>query len=279
MEHHVHAADAEHGGVEVVAVEGSLAEAAAGGGVPEDSVAVVFFEVFRGSHEEARRAAGGVADHVLGDGSGHVRHEADDVPGGAELAVLPRRGNFAQHVLVEVALGVPVVHVDGVELVHHACQHPGGGYEEHGVLHVAAVGAGSFAVAAVSSAEVLDEGEDFVPDDPVHLLGGHVPEAGPTEVLPVGGKDGIVQDFSRAGRPAFLQGLEFVEPLDEEQVGELLDDRERVGDAPGPHGVPYAVDAGFDFSGDHAVSPCVFLLCRPGASFRKKVPDSSPIIV
>ena len=41
VQQHVHAADAQHGVVEVVAVEGALVEAAAGGGVLVDGVAVV----------------------------------------------------------------------------------------------------------------------------------------------------------------------------------------------------------------------------------------------
>jgi hypothetical protein len=45
--------------------------------------------------------------------------------------------------------------------------------------------------------------------------------------------------------------VDLVQPLDEEQVGELLDDGERIGDAAGPEGVPDAVDFGFDFACDH----------------------------
>jgi hypothetical protein len=45
--------------------------------------------------------------------------------------------------------------------------------------------------------------------------------------------------------------VDLVQAFDEEQVGELLDDGERVGDAAGPQGVPDAVDFGFDFACDH----------------------------
>ncbi len=34
----------------------------------------------------------------------------------------------------------------------------------------------------------------------------------------------------------------FVEPLDKEQISQLLDDRKRVGNPAGPHRVPNAVD-------------------------------------
>ncbi len=89
VQQHVHAADAQHGVVEVVAVEGALVEAAAGGGGLVDGVAVVLDEVLGGGDQEARRAAGRVADHVLGRGCGHVHHQLDDVARRAELPVLP----------------------------------------------------------------------------------------------------------------------------------------------------------------------------------------------
>ena len=36
--------------------------------------------------------------------------------------------------------------------------------------------------------------------------------------------------------------VQLVEPLDEEQISQLLDDRERVGNPAGPHRVPNTVD-------------------------------------
>ena len=53
-----------------------------------------------------------------------------------------------------------------------------------------------------------------------------------------------------------LARVQLVQTLDEEQVGELLDDRERVRDAAGPHGDPYLVDLGLQLARDHdAISP------------------------
>ena len=140
VQQHVHAADAEHGGVEVVAVEGALVEAAAGAGVLVDAVAVALDEMLGGRDEEAGGAAGRVADDVLRGGGGHVHHQPDDVARRAELPVLPGGGDLAEHVLVEVALGVAVGHVDVVELVDDVGQHAGRGHHEEGVLHVMGVG-------------------------------------------------------------------------------------------------------------------------------------------
>jgi hypothetical protein len=48
-----------------------------------------------------------------------------------------------------------------------------------------------------------------------------------------------------------LEGVEFVQALGEEQVSELLNDGERIGDATGSQAVPDAVDFGFGFACDH----------------------------
>ena len=62
VQQHVHAADAEHGAVEVVTVERVFVEAAAGGGVLVDRLALVLDQIFGGSDEETGRAAGRVAE-------------------------------------------------------------------------------------------------------------------------------------------------------------------------------------------------------------------------
>ena len=63
----------------------------------------------------SRGAAGGIADHVLGVRRDQLDHQPDDVARRAELAVLPGGGDLAEHVLVEVALGVAILHRHLVE--------------------------------------------------------------------------------------------------------------------------------------------------------------------
>ena len=249
MEEHVHAADAEHGGIEVVAVEGGLVEAAAGGGVLVDGFAVVGVEILGRGDEESGGAAGGIADLVLGRGGGHVHHQADDVARAAELAVLPGAGDFAEHVFVEVALGIAVGHVDGVELVHDVGEDAGRGHHEGGVLHVVAVGAA--ALAAGRLAEGLDEREGVIPHGGEHFLGRGFLEARPAELVLLRGEDRVLDGLFEAVGLVLLEGVDLIQTLDEEQVGELLDDGEGIGDAAGPEGVPDAVYFGFDFASDH----------------------------
>lgn len=98
-------------------------------------------EVFRGGDEETGGKAGGVADPVFGRGGGHFHLQLDNLAWGVELTVLASAGDLADHVYVEVALGVSVDHVDGVELVDDVGECLGGGHHEGGVLHVVAVSA------------------------------------------------------------------------------------------------------------------------------------------
>ena len=229
VQQHVHAADAQHGGVEVVAVEGAFVEPAAGLGVLVDAVAVVLDEMLRGGDEKAGGAASRIADDVLRRRRGHVHHQPDDVARRAELPVLPGGRDLAEHVLVEITLGVAVGHVDVVELVDHAGQHPSRGHHEEGVLHV--MGVGGTPVRVPRPAHRLDEGEHLVPHRLEHLLRRKLLEARPPQRVLVGGEHRLLDRVAGAGGLALLARVQLVQPLDEKQVGELLDDRERVRDA------------------------------------------------
>ena len=148
--------------------------------------------------------------------------------GRTELAVLPRGGDLAQHVLVEVALGVAVLHRHVVDGVHHLSQQPGGGDGEARVLHVVGVGG---AVAAQGA----QEGEDVLAHHREHLGRGQVLEASPAQILvraALGvcalGENAVLYGALEAVGLALLQGVQLVEAADEKQIGELLNHLERV---------------------------------------------------
>ncbi len=169
MQSQVHAADAQHGVVEVVAVEEAMVEVNPRLGVAEQ-LRVKFAQVLADGDGEAAGADGGVAEDVPRGGRGDHHHQADDVARGAELSVLPGGGDLAEHVLVEIALGVPILHRHPVEHVHHLGQQSRRGDGETGILHVVAVGG---AIAPPGA----QEGEDVLAEDGEHLGGGEVLEA------------------------------------------------------------------------------------------------------
>ena len=128
-----------------------------------EQVWVMLAQVFAGAHEEAAGVGGWIAQDFGGGGRGELDHEADDVARGAELAVLPGGGEFAEHVLVDVALGVAVVHGEFVGEVDDFGQEPGRGDGEAGVAHIVGL---SGAVA-----EGAQEGEDVLGETLEHVFG------------------------------------------------------------------------------------------------------------
>jgi len=102
-------------------------------------VLVVGAEVLRAGHQKARRAAGGVTDKVVGRGLHQLHHHVADVLGRAELAVLARRCQLAQHILVEVALHIKVGDIVGIKILQPGddlLQHLRRGDEEHRIVHI-----------------------------------------------------------------------------------------------------------------------------------------------
>ncbi len=133
-------------------------------------------QVFAGGDEEARRAARGIADDVLRRGGGQLDHELDDMARGAELAVLPGARDLPQHVFVEIALGVAVLHWHLVDHVHDLGEQCGRRDGEPRVLHVMRVG-------RVVAAERAQEREDVVVDHGEHFLRLEMLEPRPPQVV------------------------------------------------------------------------------------------------
>ena len=146
----------------------------------------------------------------------------------AELAVLPGSRDLAEHIFINVALGVAVVHLHRIELVddlgEQRCRRDGVAR----LLHVPAD------VAAARDL-LAQEWEDVLVDDLEHLLRLEGLEARPAQIF-VGAparvlalwKNAPLQRLLQHRRLALLDRLQLVEPLDEKQIGDLLHDAERI---------------------------------------------------
>ena len=263
--HHVHGADAEHGPVHVEAVEHVVEEVILLPAVEEDLLLPVLLQVFPRRHQKARGAAGRVADDLVRAGVHELHHHADDVAGGAELAVDAGGGDLGEDVFIHVALGVGVVKllhegVDAVHAVHDLGEHEGRGDLEDGVVHILGVGAVFVPV------EVFDEGEDPLLDHAVHLARREVVEGAPLELL---AGDRALADLHLVGKDTFIgeaqhgrllgaQVVRVVQVADEHEVGHLLHHVQGVGDAARPKDVPQGVHFVFQFAGDHTHIPPVY---------------------
>lgn len=191
---------------------------------------------------------GFIADDLVRAGREELHHHADDVPGSAELAVGPSGGELGEQVLVHVPADVrsrQAGGVEGVRLVHNLTELLGRGDHEDGVAHVLGVGA------VRAGAQGLQKGKNAVLDDVEHLCGGQVPEDRPHVLSPLPAENagiGQVQHDGLLG-PGVVQSVQVV---DEHEVGDLLDDGQRVGQPIGPEGLPERVDLVFQFAGAHS---------------------------
>jgi hypothetical protein len=177
VQRHVHAADAQHGVIEVVTVKHVVVEMFAADGIAQD-FRMLFAQIFARGHQKTASAAGRVANHVLGVGCCQFHHQPDDVARGAELAVLPGAGDLAEHVFVQVALGVAVFHRHMVEHVHHLGQQRRSGDGEACILHVVGVG-------GIVAAHYAQEWKNVFADDGEHFSGCEMFKTGPTQVVVV----------------------------------------------------------------------------------------------
>src|SRR5699024_6568958 len=78
-------------------------------GQVDQGVGMLRPHVLAGGHEEARRAAGRIADLVARRRRHHVHHQLDDVARGAELAVHAGGGDLREQVLVQITVGIAVI--------------------------------------------------------------------------------------------------------------------------------------------------------------------------
>ena len=126
-----------------------------------EQLRMVVAQIFAGRDQEAAGAAGGIADDVLRRRRHHLHHQRDDVARRAELAVLAGSRDLAEHVFVEVALGVAILHRDLGQQVDHLGEQRRGGDGEARALHVGRVRGAVLRHGA-------QEGEDVLGDDLEH---------------------------------------------------------------------------------------------------------------
>ena len=138
VEQHVHAGDAQHGAVEVEAVEHAVVEVTALRKVQQRILMRTADEPGR-LHQEPGCSARRVADLVRGPGAVISTMSWMMCRGRTELAVLPGRGDLAEHVLVQVTLGIPLAERDVVNQVNDLGQEVRRWDRKPGVLHMLGV--------------------------------------------------------------------------------------------------------------------------------------------
>ena len=234
---HVHRGDAHHRGIEIESGQaaGEVLLALQFGGVLE-----VVAQVFAGGGEEACGAAGRV-DKPVGDLRLSQRHdEFDDVAWCSELSVRAGGGQFGQHVFVQVAGHVLIGELQLRDHRRDRRQCCRVRDQERCVFHV------GDKPAVTCGAELFDVVEPFAERGEACFRRIDGQQLGKAQVV-VGGVVkylGVIRLRTQCVGEELGLCLAFVELAHEQQVGELLDDGDWVGDAAGPKSVPNAVYLG-----------------------------------
>lgn len=241
VQHHVHRPDAEHGAVEIEAVEHRLVEMFAQFRVAQH-FGMPAPQVLTDGDQETAGASGRIADDVRRLWLRQLDHQRNNVPRRAELPVLPGSRDLAEHVLVDITLGVAIVHPHIVELLHRLSEQRRRRNAEARVLHV-------LAESRTLPAERAQEREHVLVNDCEHLARLEGFEPRPAQIL-VGAAALILTlrknpplhfDLELRGLP-LLDGMELIETLDEQKVSDLFDHGQRVRHSARPEIVPDTVN-------------------------------------
>lgn len=172
-------------------------------------------EILASGNQKAAGANSGIADDVCRLWLRQLDHQRNDVPRRAELAVLPGGRDLAEHVLVEITLGVPIVHPDSVELLDRLREQRRRRDTETRVLHV-------LAESRALPAECAQEREDVLVHHREHLARFERFKARPAQVLERSTalvlprrEDTPLHRNLECRRFPLLDGVELIKTLDE----------------------------------------------------------------
>ena len=158
-----------------------------------------------------------------------------------ELAVDACGSQLAEQVFVEVALGVASCERQVVDHVDRLHQKAGLLDHQLRVLHKLGEG-GDGCLAEMREYPVAHQRQ--------HLVGTQMAELRPAEFLFISIEPTLELDTA-ALQAVFVAGLIHVEQAHEYQEGDLLDHRQRIGDATGPELGPEGINLLFQFAGYH----------------------------
>ena len=169
---------------------------------------------------------------------------------------LPGAGDLAQHVFVEVALGVAILHRQVGDEVDDLGEQRRRRDGEARSLHVGGVGRALLAHGTKEGKDVFgDDGEHLRRSaDASKLAPAHVgigDTAIPSNAVLARRKDGSLGRFAGGGGLSIRQELRVIETAHEQEVRDLLDYLDRIGDAASPEGVPHGVDLAAKLARQH----------------------------
>ena len=228
---------------------------------------VILFDIFHCLYQESCTSHGRVADIVLWCRLHHFYYHADDMTRCAELTISARGCHFAKYILIHIAHGIAVVHIECIHTIYNLCKRASIWNQEYGSLHVSAIGA------LFASTDMLDKLEYILANHVVHILRACIAEHRPSHAFVWHFLIGIWIQPHLARRECrilyfaievacvvfFLQLL-IVEHLHKKDVSHLLQYCDWIGDSSHKECVPYLVYLIFYFACYHILGISFIIL-------------------
>ena len=220
--------------------------------VEENLLLMVDHQVFFGGNQETGSTTSRVADGKVGLGLHQFHHHLDDMARGTELTVETGLGNLGQKVFVHIAADIAVLHllhlvINLIQAVHHFAQQQRGGQLEDGIAHVLGIGT------VLTAVQILDERKYPLLHDRVHSACVKVMEHRPLQLsaidLPLADfhfiRKNALEGQTQHGTLLGTKIISRIQFVDKHQIGDLLNDIQRVYQATCSENVPQAVNSVF----------------------------------
>ena len=224
---------------------------------------IVLLDVLDCFNKETGRTHGWVADIILWSRFHHLYNHADDVARSTELTICARCCHLAKDILIHIAHGITIVHVERVNAINNFGKGTGIWNKEDSRLHVTAI------CRFLTSTDMLDKLKDTLTNYLEHVFCTKVLEHMPTQVLVWNTSPFLITHSIRihpklsfekcrvlyltipVASILFFLKLLVIEHLHEEDIGHLLQHGDRVGYAGHKECVPYLVNLVFYLSCNH----------------------------
>ena len=194
--------------------------------------------ILRRRHQKAPRPTGRITDHLMGTWSHQRHHHLDNVARRAKLPIRPCCCQLREHVLIQIALRIPILHRNLINLSHHIRQQRRIGNQKHRILHMTGIG-----TLPSTAPQILNKRKCLIPHNPQHLLRiRQILKMRPPRRLKLRWKLRILYLPSNPPSLFLLIQLQIIQPLNKKEIRDLFDNRKRITDAVIPKRCPQAIN-------------------------------------
>ena len=139
MQQHVHRPDTKHRLVSIKAIKHRRVIALTHIIISLNGSTVLIVNLTSSLHDESCATHRRVADHIINLRLCHRDNHTDDMARRAELAVLSLLRHAGQHILIDIAHRIGILHIQQVDIINNTLQHVSLWNAKNGILHISAI--------------------------------------------------------------------------------------------------------------------------------------------